>query len=191
LSSNQEFIIKINGIIGKTWLATLDDSGGYVLSLKTIEQNSSLSVSPQRKQEEKNTVIETNPQNIVVTKITKKKRWNEDSFTIEEIYDAFSSYFLGDSKQLRSFVEEFNLYTVNLGTSSIKYEELEISNNEKEKTPEKTESESNVNISTQQQEKIDNTTRAKIDRLIKFFVDKNELFVLYEFWRNYNHQKNL
>ncbi|MEH2425734.1 MAG: hypothetical protein V7K48_34015 [Nostoc sp.] len=130
MSSNQEFFKKINDIIGKAWLSSLDDSDGYVVSFKLIEQNNSTPVSPETEQEE----IESNLPNIPSSEnLNQSTNWEsvvesqEESNTIEaELCFEFHRN-LRTPENSQYFVEEINNNNNNLINSDIlpiRYEEL-------------------------------------------------------------------
>jgi hypothetical protein len=172
LSGNQEFIIKINDIIGKSWLASLDDSEGYVLSLKPIDQDSLSPVSEEKEQEEITTVTETSSQKIEVSENEKKApRWNNNSPALGDIRRNFMSYFKEESQKFPSFVEAVNVYTANtrIGILPIEYEKLGISKNAKER----------------ENENKNNSISGKIEDLIKKFDCPNRLSYLNEIFLNF------
>ncbi|MBD2681567.1 MULTISPECIES: hypothetical protein [Nostoc] len=164
MSSNREFYIKINDIIGKTWLASFDNSEGYILSFKLIEQNSSSAVSSEEEQEEA-TPTETNSQSIPVTKNYRNQpHWDENSPKLVYLRKNFINYFLKEKTQeLRSFVETLNLYIVNLGIPPVEYDNLEIIKNEKK----------------------NKTIQGKIEGLIRKFDDQKQLSLLDEVFINF------
>ncbi|MBD2611962.1 hypothetical protein H6G94_11855 [Nostoc punctiforme FACHB-252] len=131
--------MNINDIIGKAWLLSLDNSEGYVLSFKLVEQNSSSPVSPETEQEKKNMSIGKNllsnaisensekilnqPDNLVST----KKSTFISSPEVRDLRAEFKESFFGNDKNLQSFVEEINRNkqaTDILQIKYIKYEEL-------------------------------------------------------------------
>ncbi|MDZ8030067.1 MAG: hypothetical protein RMY64_04860 [Nostoc sp. DedQUE08] len=135
MSSDQEFFIKINDIIGKTWLATLDDSGGYVLSLKPIEQNNSSPVLPETEKPEKNILLENNLPNIPSSENPEKKlnqSTNGDSESPEESNAIKKELCLEFNRNLRTqencqdFVEQINNNNnlIDSDILPIRYEEL-------------------------------------------------------------------
>ncbi|MBD2169393.1 hypothetical protein H6G04_34085 [Calothrix membranacea FACHB-236] len=179
MSSNQEFIIKINDIIGKTWLATLDDSGGYVLSLKPIEQNSSSPVSIEKEQR-KTTVTETSPQFIVVTEKTKNRPlWTINTKIRGELYSVLKSHFWEDTQNFRDFVIYINnnIHTANLGISFIEYEKLGTSNNKNK---------NNLSNSKKEEQNKNTSITGKIEALIEEFENNSQLSCLkkiFEFFK--------
>ena len=129
MSSNQEFFIKIpNDIIGKAWLATLDDSGGYVLSLKPIEQNSLSPVLPTQQQEEQHAVPETNSQNITFPENSQEQKASR-FLRQKELLDDFKKYFKKYPQKLPSFVA----FMKERGIKNVKYGELSAVNSRNDK----------------------------------------------------------
>ncbi|MBD2301799.1 hypothetical protein [Nostoc sp. FACHB-190] len=119
MSSNQEFLIKINDIIGKAWFVSLDDSEAEVLRFKLIEQNSSSSVLLEKEEEAKSAVTE-NPNK------DKKPRRDINSAILRQLRHDLTSYFKGKHQQFRDFVKEVNTFIENkkLGIKVIEYLEL-------------------------------------------------------------------
>ncbi|MEM7592552.1 MAG: hypothetical protein AAF383_13685 [Cyanobacteria bacterium P01_A01_bin.83] len=164
MSSNQEFVIKIpNDIIGKAWLASLDDSGGYMLSLKPIEQNSSSTVSPEKEQEEKSTESERSSLNTKAIVISKPKKLQPNNSSLKrELYQDFNNYFKINHETFKPFIEEVNLSMTHLDISGIKYEELK---------------------QTKSNNKTNNLISGKIKDLIKKIDEKNQLKLLEDIFK--------
>jgi hypothetical protein len=132
--------MKINDIIGKTWLASLDDSEGYVLSFKLIEQNSSSSVSLGKEQEEEATSISIgknlpnnasseNSEKIInqpINLASTKKLTIRYSPRKAVLLGELTKYFLEKDKNLQYFVEEINgnKQATEILQIKIKYQEL-------------------------------------------------------------------
>lgn len=116
MSSDPKFSIKINDIVGKTWLASLDDSEGYILSFKLIEQNISSPVSPPTKQE-KTTVTKTSSQN------TNEHSDDDLSTKRHAIYAELKDYFIENSTEFSLFVKKLNIHLAQHSIKPIQYGE--------------------------------------------------------------------
>lgn len=120
--------MNINDIIGKSWLLSLDNSEGYVLSFKLV--------SPETEQEKTNILIENNLSNIAnpensektlnqsINRISTKKTTFINSPIVRYLRAEFKESFFGNDTELQSFVQEINSNKKSTDILQIKYEEL-------------------------------------------------------------------